>query len=67
MDCMWIGLTGTRARNPLWPSCCSLAEMRLAQNMLTSFKEPIAIGSVACYSDYSVPAYQSIYTHAHDP
>ena len=39
-------VNGTRERNPRSPSCSSLAEMRMAQNMLTSFKEPIARRSV---------------------
>jgi len=43
MGCTWIGSTRTRERNQPWPSCFRLAEMRLAQNMVTSFRAPIAV------------------------
>ena len=42
----------------------SLAEMRLAQNMVTSFKEPIAIGAVNSSMNAKLDSRQ---THQHDP
>ena len=46
----------------------SLAEMRLAQNMVTSFKEPIAIDEVAVLPrSEEQPHVNPRQTHSHDP
>ena len=52
MGCMWIGSTGTRERNPPWPSCFRWRKCNLAQNMLTSFQGTDRHHGVAANAQY---------------